>query len=69
MILFPHVQKRAQKEISRVIGNDRLPNIADRDALPYITQILLETIRWHSVVPTGETSSVWNSLLFEILIV
>ncbi|EJD49808.1 cytochrome P450 [Auricularia subglabra TFB-10046 SS5] len=34
MQLFPDVQKRAQEEILRVVGPDRLPTIEDRDHLP-----------------------------------
>ena len=56
MVLFPDVQKRAQEEISRVTQNEHLPSFADRDALPYVSQILLEAMRWHSVVPMGEFS-------------
>ena len=54
MVFYPDVQRRAQEEISRVTGNDRLPSFSDREALPYIDQILLETMRWHAAVPTGE---------------
>lgn len=49
------VQKKAQAEIDSVIGNDRLPGIADRPHLPYINAVLTEVLRWNSVAPTG-----WN---------
>jgi len=51
MMVFPDVQKKAQEEIDRVIGSDRLPLIADRDKLPYIEALLKETHRWHQVLP------------------
>ncbi|KAL4062902.1 cytochrome P450 [Scleroderma citrinum] len=51
MVLHPHVQTKAQEEIDRVVGNDRLPEFTDRQNLPYIEAILLETLRWHPVVP------------------
>ena len=51
MMVFPDVQKKAQEEIDRVIGSDRLPLTADRDKLPYIEAILKETHRWHQVLP------------------
>jgi len=57
MVLFPDVQRRAQEEIRSITGNDRLPGLEDRDAIPYIGQILLETMRWHSVTPNGEPNS------------
>ena len=36
MSLYPEVQKKAQEELDRVIGRDRLPELDDRDSLPYI---------------------------------
>lgn len=53
MILHPSVQKRAQEEIDCVIGNERLPNIADKKALPYIRNIITETLRWCPALPLG----------------
>jgi hypothetical protein len=46
MLHSPHVQKKAHDEIQRVVGSDRLPTLADRDALPYINSIVKETYRW-----------------------
>ena len=40
--------KKAQEEIDRVIGPDRLPDIDDRDSLPYINCIVKETYRYIS---------------------
>ncbi|KAI0189210.1 putative cytochrome P450 oxidoreductase [Xylaria flabelliformis] len=51
MILFPEVQRKAQEEIDRVIGNSRLPTYSDREDLPYINAVLTEAWRWHTVVP------------------
>ncbi|KAJ3571957.1 hypothetical protein NPX13_g5205 [Xylaria arbuscula] len=53
MKMYPEVQKRAQEEIDRVIGNGRLPTIADRDYLPYVNAVVKETLRWHPVAPMG----------------
>ena len=36
MTLFPDVQKKAQEEMDRVIGPNRLPKMSDRAALPYV---------------------------------
>jgi len=33
-----------------VIGNDRLPSLADRDHLPYVDALVKEVFRWHPVV-------------------
>ncbi|KAG6848244.1 hypothetical protein H0H93_001985 [Arthromyces matolae] len=53
MTLHPECQKRAQEEIDRVIGSDRLPDFSDRDSLPYVQCVLQEVMRWNPVVPLG----------------
>lgn len=54
MTLFPEVQAKAQEEIDQVVGHDRLPDFRDRENLPYVDAILMETLRWHPVIPLGE---------------
>ncbi|KIJ62827.1 hypothetical protein HYDPIDRAFT_29977 [Hydnomerulius pinastri MD-312] len=51
MILNPDVQAKAQEEIDRVVGTQRLPNFEDRPDLPYVEGVYLETLRWRPVVP------------------
>ncbi|KAI6016205.1 cytochrome P450 [Pisolithus marmoratus] len=51
MVLYPAVQRKAQEEIDRVVGTDRLPDFSDRPNLPYVEAVLLETIRWVPVFP------------------
>lgn len=53
MVLFPGVQSKAQGEIDRVIGSERLPKFEDRDKLPYIEAIVKEAYRWLPVSPMG----------------
>lgn len=53
MILFPDVQKRAQEEIDRVVGTNRLPTFADRENLPYINALVKESTRWWPIAPMG----------------
>ena len=53
MTLFPDIQSRAQEEIDRVVGNERLPVLADRDSLPYLSALQSEIYRWRPVVLTG----------------
>jgi cytochrome P450 len=55
MTLFPDVQNKAQEEIDGVIGNDRLPRLADRDNLPYVNALQSEVLRWHPVAPIGSS--------------
>ena len=46
-------QQKAQQELDRVVGRDRLPTMADIPSLPYVRAILLEVMRWHPVTPLG----------------
>ena len=57
MTLFPDLQAKAQEEIDRVVGNDRLPVLADRDSLPYISALQSEIYRWRPVSSTGSSQS------------
>ena len=54
MVRNPHVYKKAQEEMDSVVGPDRLPDFADRDALPYLNAIVEELYRWQPGVPLGE---------------
>lgn len=53
MAMYPDVQRQAQSELDRVIGQTRLPGFDDRDSLPYINALLKELTRWHVVAPTA----------------
>lgn len=53
MIQYPKVQKKAQEEIDRVIGTNRLPTITDREKLPYLNAVVKETLRWWPIAPMG----------------
>jgi cytochrome P450 len=54
MVLNPEVQKRAQAEIDRVVGSDRLPDFGDRVSMPYIEAVLRETLRFYPIAPLGK---------------
>ncbi|KAG1826008.1 cytochrome P450, partial [Suillus subaureus] len=65
MVLNPEVQAKAQAEIDRVVGKNRLPDFDDRPALPYLEAVLRETLRWHPVIPMSvphatTTSDIYN---------
>ncbi|KAH8684944.1 putative cytochrome P450 oxidoreductase OrdA-like protein [Ilyonectria robusta] len=53
MTLHPEAQHKAQAEIDQVVGKNRLPNLSDRDSLPYVDALVKETLRWHPVAPMG----------------
>ena len=57
MSLFPEVQVKAQEEIDRVIGCDRLPTIEDRPNLPFIDALVKETLRWCTIIRVGMSPS------------
>lgn len=42
LVTHPEVQKKAQEEIDRVVGNDRAPVLEDIEHLPYCQAIILE---------------------------
>ena len=56
MILHPDIQKRAQVEVDRIVGDERLPSFADRGQLPFIEAIIKECLRWKCVAPLSELS-------------
>ncbi|KAF9480959.1 cytochrome P450 [Pholiota conissans] len=53
MAEFPEVQRKAQEEIDRVIGHDKLVTFEDEASLPYIHAICREVFRWRPVTPLG----------------
>ncbi|TCD63011.1 hypothetical protein EIP91_006103 [Steccherinum ochraceum] len=69
MILHPEVQAKAQEEIDRVVGRDRLPTSSDSDDLPYVWSVVREVIRWHPAVPllyrTTSEDDVYDGYLIE----
>ena len=46
MVNNPEVFKKAQEEIDRVIGNDRLIDYDDKASLPYLAAAAREVLRW-----------------------
>jgi cytochrome P450 len=48
MVLNPEIQRKAQQELDAVFGErgqGRLPDIADRDACPYLECVMKEVFR------------------------
>ena len=45
MVLHPEVFRAAQKEVDRVISNDRLVDFDDQVSLPYLDCVLKEVLR------------------------
>ena len=54
MALNPDVQARAQEEIDRIVGKDRLPKVSDRVNLKYVDCVMREVMRLNPVAPLGK---------------
>lgn len=46
MVLHPEVLAKAQEEMDRVIGSERLPDWDDREALTYLDCVIKEVYRY-----------------------
>ncbi|KIK00846.1 hypothetical protein K443DRAFT_678870 [Laccaria amethystina LaAM-08-1] len=53
LINFPHVLKKAQEEIDRVVGKERAPDWADLPNLPYVLAFIEEVHRYRPIGPMG----------------
>ncbi|KAK7461912.1 hypothetical protein VKT23_008343 [Stygiomarasmius scandens] len=53
LMAYPEVQKKAQAEIDRLVGQGRAPRLEDFDQLPYCQALINETHRFRPVAPMG----------------
>lgn len=53
MCVFPDVQRRAQEELDRVVGQERTPDWSDEPNLPYVKAAISEVLRWRTVTILG----------------
>ncbi|XP_015919999.1 cytochrome P450 2J6-like [Parasteatoda tepidariorum] len=51
MAAFRDVQKKVQQEISEVLLDEREPEFLDQKSMPYTHAVILEVMRWKSIVP------------------
>lgn len=65
MTLYQGVQKRAQAEIDRVVGGNRLPDFSDFDDLPYLEAMIKELLRWNAPAPLGTSHAVMEDDVYE----
>ena len=54
MLMNPTAQDKAQEEIDRVIGTDRLPTFDDESNLPFVSSLSKEVFRWQQAAPFGK---------------
>jgi len=45
--------RKAQEELDRVVGSERLPRLSDQEDLPYVSALIKELFRWACPVPFG----------------
>ena len=53
MVVNPGIQEKAQREIDRVVGRNRLPDLSDRQAMPYVEAIYREVLRSRPALQMG----------------
>lgn len=61
----PRVAAKAQEELDRVVGRDRLPDFKDQVELPYIKAIVAEVQRWRPVIAGGLPHAVTEDDVFD----
>jgi cytochrome P450 len=65
MVTHPEVQRIAQEEIDRVVGNNRLPDFNDRRSLPYIEALYHEVMRYSPPLPLGVPHGITEDDVYE----
>ncbi|KAJ3492020.1 hypothetical protein NLI96_g264 [Meripilus lineatus] len=53
MVQHPHALEKAQNEIDRVVGSNRLPDFNDRESLPMVECVIKEAQRLYHTLPLG----------------
>ena len=53
MLSNPSVIQKAHEELDRVVGSSRTPTFEDEPNLPYLRQIIKETLRWRPINKLG----------------
>ncbi|ETW78112.1 cytochrome P450 monooxygenase 69 [Heterobasidion irregulare TC 32-1] len=62
---YPAVQKKAQEELDRVVGRDRLPAVEDEPNLPYCRAIIKEVERVHNPFWLGTPHAVSEDFTYK----
>jgi len=63
--LHPHVVRRAQGELDRIVGVERLPQLSDQEDLPYISALIKELLRWGCPAPIGVPKRVMEDNIYK----
>ncbi|KAG9480895.1 hypothetical protein GDO78_010261 [Eleutherodactylus coqui] len=65
LIKYPHIQKKLQEEIDRVVGQGRMPTAEDRAKLPYVQAFIYESLRLSSFVPMTIPHSTTSDVIID----
>ncbi|KAF8663533.1 hypothetical protein AX16_000933 [Volvariella volvacea WC 439] len=65
---YPKDLKKAQAKIDSVVKPGQLPDISDRDSLPYLSVLIKEILQWNTVFLVGvprclETNDIYKGYL------
>jgi len=69
---YPDVVRKAQEELDRVIGSNRMPTFEDSAELPYIRAMVKEVLRWRATIngvfshytTVGCSACIFSDLIF-----
>ncbi|KAG8723323.1 hypothetical protein FRC09_003767 [Ceratobasidium sp. 395] len=65
MAVYPELAAEAQREIDALESQDRLPNLEDREALPYVDAFIQEVMRLSPPVPFGLAHETTEDVMYE----
>lgn len=65
LLLHPSLQIRAQAELDKFVGRDRLPDFSDRAQLPFVNAICREALRMYPVLPLALAHAVLEDDVYE----
>ncbi|KAF8817278.1 putative cytochrome P450 monooxygenase [Phlegmacium glaucopus] len=65
LITFQACQKRAQEEMDRVVGSNRLPVAEDFKDLPYLDALIKEHHRYRPLIPYGAVHKATGTVVYE----
>ena len=54
---YPEVQHKLTEEVDQVIGDNRMVSLSDKSSMPYTRALILELLRYSSIVPLGVSHS------------
>ncbi|RUS78546.1 hypothetical protein EGW08_013689 [Elysia chlorotica] len=51
MLHYPHIQEKVFAELEEKVGHNRRPTMQDKNRLPYLNAVIMETLRRASIAP------------------